>query len=85
MKSEYRKRFKAPISFIEECEFEAYSLQLNLYKYIIEKNTNIKIGRLYLVWLFEENETYQVIECKDYQSVIELMFKHKSDGKKNRS
>jgi len=77
MKSEYRKRFKAPISFIEECEFEAYSLQLNLYKYIIEKNTNIKIGRLYLVWLFEENESYQVIECKDYQSTIELMFKHK--------
>jgi hypothetical protein len=76
MKSEYRKKFKAPISFIEECEFEAYSLQLNLYKYIIEKNTNIKIGRLYLVWLFEENESYQVIECKDYQSTIELMLKN---------
>jgi hypothetical protein len=76
MKSDYRKRFKAPIAFIEECEFEGYSLQLNLYKYIIEKNTNIKIGRLYLVWLFEENESYQVIECKDYQSTIELMFKN---------
>ena len=76
MHSEYRKRFKKPISFIEECEFESYSLQLNLYKYIIEKNTNIKIGRLYLVWLFEENESYQVIECKEYQLIIELMFKN---------
>lgn len=74
MHSEYRKRFSAPIAFIEECEYEAYSLQLNLYKYIIERNTNLKIGKLYLVWIHEENEKYQVIECKDYQDVIALMF-----------
>jgi hypothetical protein len=73
--SEYKKRFKAPINFIQECEFEAYSLQLNLYKYIIEKNTNLKIGRLYLVWITEENEKFEVIECKDYMSAIELLIK----------
>ena len=76
MQSDYRKRFSAPINFIEECEFESYSIQLNLYKYIIEKNTNLKIGKLYLVWLFEENETYQVIECKEYQSIIKLMIEN---------
>lgn len=73
-KSDYRKRFKAPINFIEECEYESYSLQLNLYKYIIEKNTNLKIGKLYLVWITEENEKFQVIECKDYMNVIHLLF-----------
>lgn len=73
--SEYKKRFKAPINFIQECEYEAYSLQLNLYKYIIERNTNLKIGRLYLVWITEENEKFEVIECKDYISAIELLIK----------
>jgi len=81
--SDYKKRFSFPITFIEECEYETYSLQLNLYKYIIEKNTDIKIGKCYLVWIHEENETYQVIECKDYQDVIELMFKQpETNGKK---
>lgn len=75
MESQYGKRFSHPIPFIEECEYEAYSLQLNLYKYIVMKNTKIKIGKLYLVWIHEENETYQVIECKDYQDVIQLLFK----------
>lgn len=75
MKSDYKKRFSFPITFIEECEYETYSLQLNLYKYIIEKNTNIRIGKCFLVWIHEENETYQVIQCKEYQDVIELMFK----------
>ncbi len=75
MKSEFGKRFKAPINFIQECEYESYSIQLNLYKYIIEKNTNLKIGRLYLVWIHEENEKFQVIECKDYMDVIALLFK----------
>lgn len=73
--SDYGNRMKYPISFLHECEFESYSLQLNLYKYIIEKNTNLKIGKLYLVWIHEENETYQVIECKDYQEIIQLLFK----------
>jgi ATP-dependent exoDNAse (exonuclease V) beta subunit len=82
MKSEYRKRFKAPISFVEECEYETYSLQLSLYKFLIEKNTNIKIGKCYLVWLFEENETYQVIECKNHESTIGLMIKHYLENKK---
>lgn len=75
MSSEYRKRFNPPIAFIEECEYETYSLQLNLYKYIIQKNTNLKIGKCYLVWLHEENPSYQVIECKEYQDVISLLFK----------
>lgn len=75
--SEYRKRFKVPINWIEECEYESYSLQLNLYKYIIEKNTNLKIGKLYLVWIQEENEKFEVIQCKDYMDVIDLIFKKK--------
>jgi ATP-dependent exoDNAse (exonuclease V) beta subunit len=83
MQSDYKKRFSAPINFIEECEFESYSIQLNLYKYIIEKNTNLKIGKLYLVWLFEENETYQVIECKDYQHIIKLMIENQINNNGN--
>lgn len=81
MFSKYKKRMKAPINFLHECEFEAYSIQLNLYKYIIEKNTKIKIGKLWLIHLHEEQEKYNLIQCADYQDIIKLLFEHKSKQK----
>ena len=72
--SKFRKRLKPPINFLHDCELETYSIQLNLYKYIIQKNTNLKIGRCYLVHIHEEQERYNVIECKEYQEIIQLLF-----------
>ena len=50
-----------------------YSLQLSLYKYIIEKNTNLKLGDSYIVWFNEKNETYKPIKCYDFQKEIVKM------------
>jgi ATP-dependent exoDNAse (exonuclease V) beta subunit len=79
--SKYKKRMKAPINFLHECEFETYSIQLNLYKYIIEKNTNIKIGKLWLIHLHEDQEKYNLIQCADYQDIIKLLIKHFKQSK----
>lgn len=76
MKSDYGNKFKAPISHLDECEFNTYSLQTSLYKYIIEKNTNLKIGDLYFVWFFEGNDNYQVFKCKDMRNEIRDMIKY---------
>jgi hypothetical protein len=73
MKSAFKNKFKSPISHLDECEFNTYSLQLNLYKYIIEKNTNLKIGDTYFVWLFEGNDNYQVFKCQDMSKEIVTM------------
>jgi len=70
MKSDYGNRFKRPISHLDECEYNTYSLQTSLYKYIIEKNTNLKIGDLYFVWFFEGNDNYKVFKCADMRKEI---------------
>lgn len=74
--SKYRKRMLAPINFLHDCELVAYSIQLNLYKHLIERNTNLKIGKCYLVHIHEEQERYNVIECNEYQHIIELLIKN---------
>ena len=79
--SKYRKRMKVPINFLHDCELEAYSIQLNLYKYIIQKNTDIKIGKCFLVHIHEEQEKYNIIECKEYQEIIQFLIDHKSKQK----
>jgi len=62
-----------PISHLDECEMNTYSLQLGLYKHIIMKNTNLKIGNCYLIWINEANDNYKVMKCHDYEAELKLM------------
>ena len=56
---------------LEDCDLEIYSLQLELYKQIIEKNTGIKLGKSYIVWFSHNNDSYEVIETKDRKYYID--------------
>jgi len=55
---------------LEDCDMEVYSLQLELYKYIIEKVTGIKLGKSYIVWFSHNNDDYKVMETKDRKFYI---------------
>jgi len=72
-KNDYGERFKDPISHLDVCEINTYSLQLGLYKHIIEKNTNLKLGNNYLIWINENNENYKLYQCKDLNAEFMLM------------
>lgn len=76
MYSKYGDFMKAPIDHLEDCEFIHYSLQLSLYRYIIEKNTSIDLGTSYIVWFNEENDGYKVIECMDLRKEIKVIIEH---------
>lgn len=62
------------LSDLDDCDFEVYSLQLSLYKYIIEKNTNIKLGTSYVVWFSHNNLDYKIIEVADRTEYIKKIF-----------
>lgn len=72
----YGNKYMIPIGHLDECEFNTYSLQLTAYKKIIERNTNIKIGKLYIVWFNEFNDTYKLYQCKEYNDEFDLMVKY---------
>lgn len=71
--SPFGNKFLEPISHLDDCEFNKYSLQLSLYKYIIEKNSNLKIEDMYVVWMFHKNDTYKVIEIPYMEKELKLM------------
>ena len=64
---------------VPDTNFYHYSLQLNLYKYILESKYNKKIKDLYLVRLHpnNKNKTYDLIECKDMTNEIISLVKHR--------
>lgn len=78
MESEHH--FKGCLSDLEECHHEIYSLQLSSYKYIIEKNTKMKLGNSYLVWINEKNDDYKILEAKNRIEHASKMMKTYSLG-----
>lgn len=69
-KSDYKKKMTNGLWHLDECEFNTYSLQLGLYKKIIEENTNIKIGSSYICWVNEVNDTYKPMKVANMNSEI---------------
>jgi len=61
------------LSDLDDCDIEIYSLQLELYKRLIEKNTSIKLGKSYLSWFSHNNPTYKIIETKDRSKQIDMI------------
>ena len=59
------RHFSDKLQILEDSDLEIYSLQLAMYKLIIEKNTGIKLGKSYVVWFSHNNDNYEIIETKD--------------------
>ena len=65
--NKYGDKLKYPFEQYDNCNFISYSLQLNFYKSIIQRQLGIKIGKCYLVHCNEENEDYYIYECHDFE------------------
>jgi len=63
-----------PFDDMTEGEINEYTIQLNCYKYILEKYTSLKIGKMKLIWFNVSNPNYEVIELGEIQPKIKLMF-----------
>ena len=69
--NDYKKKMINGLWHLDECEFNTYSLQLALYKKIIEKNTNLKLGNSYICWVNEKNDTYIPYQMDDMSNEVE--------------
>ena len=63
-----------PFETMSEGQINEYTIQLNVYKYFLEKYTNIKLKKLKIVWFNITNSTYKIFNIPDIQNSIQLMF-----------
>ena len=59
---------------LDDCEYNIYSIQLNVYRYIVERNTNLKIKAAYIAWFNENNDKVEIIKCANMQHRVREMF-----------
>jgi len=72
--SEYGNKIK--YFNIDDCELNKYSLQLGIYKYLIEKNTSIKIARCKIIHFSSKVQLYTVYDTLDYNDNIKEFFQN---------
>lgn len=66
-----------PINKYPNNNFSHYTMQLNLYKYIIEKNYNKKVIGLFLVLFHPTRESYELVEIPIITEDIEKLVKYR--------
>lgn len=72
----YAKNMKVPLSHLKDTTLNHYAIQLSIYKYLVEKYTNLKIEEFFIVYMSENIENYQIIEVpyleKEVKNILEL-------------
>jgi hypothetical protein len=58
----YAKQMKVPLSHLKDTTLNHYAIQLSIYKYLVEKYTNLKIEEMFIVWFSENIDNYEIIE-----------------------
>ena len=64
------KRGYGPCARIQDCNYNHYTLQLNMYKYLLETHYDIFVDDMHLVVLYPENDSYIKVPIDNVQHVV---------------
>jgi ATP-dependent exoDNAse (exonuclease V) beta subunit len=66
-----------PISHLDDCNYIHYTLQLNVYRKIIQDNYGYKVNKLAIVVFHPNNPSYQIYELDILDDVMEKIWQHR--------
>ena len=69
----------APLDHLPDTNYWHYSLQLNIYRRILEELYDITVSELALVVLHPNNRQYKVIELNRMDDEVSAMFAHRAE------
>ena len=72
----YAKSMKIPLSHLKDFTLIHYYIQLSIYKYLIEKYTGLKVEEMFIVYMSENIENYEIIDIpylkEEVEEILEL-------------
>jgi hypothetical protein len=63
----------APLDHLPDCNYWHYSLQLNVYRYILENYYNMEVADMYLVIMHPDNKSYKRMRLNRMDDEVALM------------
>lgn len=73
----YAKNMKVPLSHLKDFTLNHYYIQLSIYKYLVEKFTNLKIEEMFIVYFSENIENYEIIEIPYLKDEVEKILENR--------
>lgn len=73
----YAKNMKVPLSHLKDTTLNHYSIQLSIYKYLVEKYTNLKIEEFFIVYMSENIDNYEIIEVPYMEKEVEEILENR--------
>lgn len=69
------QRCKGCLAHLDDCNYNHYTLQLNIYKYILEKYYGLSIKGMFIVVCHPDAQNYNIYELQNRQVEIQDMIK----------
>lgn len=76
-KKAYSKPMKIPLNNLNDDSLHHYYIQLSMYKFIIEKYTTLKVEDMFIVYMSENIENYEVIEIPYLKNEVEKILENR--------
>ena len=73
----YAKDMKVPLQHLKDFTLNHYYIQLSIYKYLVEKYTNLKIEEMFIVYFSENIENYEIIEIPYLKKEVERILENR--------
>ena len=73
----YAKDMKVPLQHLKDFTLNHYYIQLSIYRYLVEKYTNLKIEEMFIVYFSENIENYEIIEIPYLKDEIEKILENR--------
>lgn len=76
-KKAYSKKMKVPLNHINDDALHHYYIQLSIYKYIIEKYTPLKVDEMFIVYMSENINDYEIIDIPYLKEEVERILENR--------
>lgn len=73
----YTKKMKVPLHKIDDDALHHYYIQLSIYKFLIEKYTGLKVDEMFIVYMSENIENYEIIEIPYLKKEVEMILENR--------
>lgn len=80
-KKAYSKKMKVPLSHLNDDALHHYHIQLSIYKYLIEKYTGLKVEEMFIVYMSENIENYEIIDIPYLKEEVEKILENRREKK----
>jgi len=77
----YAKNMKVPLHKLKDTTLNHYYIQLSIYRYIVEKYTNLQVEEMFIVYMSENIDNYEIIEVPYLKDEVEKILENRREKK----